>query len=108
MILVNKHQNHLSSLNKTRYGDLKMIKNKDLNSSKLSKKIKKMVEALKQIPSVKLDGEEATEENFSIYLNIAEPIPLDNILQELSLVESSDVRGDTIKLKLKNNNNNDI
>jgi F0F1-type ATP synthase membrane subunit b/b' len=69
--------------------------------------IKKLVEALKQIPSVKLDGEAGTEDNFSIYLNISKPIPLHNILQALSLVESSDPRGDTIKLKLRSNNNND-
>ena len=42
-----------------------------------------------------------TEDNFSIYLNIAEPTPLRNILQELSLVESSDIRGETIRVKLQ-------
>jgi len=68
--------------------------------------IKKLVSALKQIPSVKFDGEAGTEDNFSIYLDIAEPTPLNNILQKLSLVESSNVSGDTIKLKLKDRNNN--
>ena len=67
--------------------------------------IRKLVEFLKQIPSIKLDGEAATEDDFSIYINIVEPIPLHNILRELSLVESSDVRGDIIKLKLKSGKN---
>jgi len=68
--------------------------------------IKKLVSALKQIPNVKFGGEAGTEDNFSIYLDIAEPTPLNNILQKLSLVESSNVSGDTIKLKLKDRNNN--
>lgn len=70
-----------------------------------SMQIRKLVEFLKQIPSVKLDGEAATEDDFSIYINVVEPIPLHNILRELSLVESSDVRGDIIKLKLKASKN---
>ncbi|MFC1914407.1 hypothetical protein ACFLXF_03950 [Chloroflexota bacterium] len=67
--------------------------------------IRKLVEFLKQIPGIKLDGEAATEDDFSIYINIVESIPLHNILGELSLVESSDVRGDIIKLKLKASKN---
>ena len=67
--------------------------------------IKKLLEALKQIPSVKLEGEAGTEENYSIYLNITEPIPLPNILKNLSLVESSDDRGNTIIIRLKHGNN---
>ena len=67
--------------------------------------VKKLLEALRQIPSVKLDGEAYNEKNYSIYINMAEPIPLPNILQDLSLVESSDDRGDTIKIQLKQGNN---
>jgi len=70
-----------------------------------SQTIKKLVKDLKQIPGVKLDGEAGSEENYSIYLNISEPIPLYNIVREFSLVESSDIRGDTIILKLKCDSN---
>lgn len=63
--------------------------------------INKLIEALKQIPDIKLDGEAGTEEYFSIYLAITEPIPLQNILHELSLVESSSLKGNTIRLKLR-------
>ena len=67
--------------------------------------VRKLVELLKKIPGIKLDGEAATEENFTIYLDITEPVPLHNILQELPLVESFDGRGDMIELRLKQSNN---
>ena len=62
--------------------------------------IMKLKEALKQISGITIDGEASTEENFSINLVIAEPTPLNSILQELSLVESTDIKGNTINLKL--------
>lgn len=70
-----------------------------------SSQIKELLEALKQIPSVKIDGEAGTEENYWIYLNTIEPIPLPNILQDLSLVQSCESRGDKIKIKLIHSNN---
>jgi vacuolar-type H+-ATPase subunit H len=63
--------------------------------------IKKLAEMLKQIPGIKIDGSAATEDNFSIFINITEPIPLHNLLAELSLVESSDIKGEIVKLRLK-------
>lgn len=69
-----------------------------------SKQIKKLVELLKQIPGVKLDGEAATENNFTIYIDMTKPVPLHDILREFPLVESYNGRGDMIELRLKQNN----
>ncbi len=62
--------------------------------------IKRLVESVKQIPDIKLDGEAATEDDYSIYIRILEPLPLMTILREMSLIASSDVKGEKIKLSL--------
>ena len=67
--------------------------------------IGRLVEFLKQIPGIKLESEAASEDNFSIYLDMSTPVPLNNILRELPLVESLDAKGDTIKLRLKQSKN---
>lgn len=67
--------------------------------------IRRIEELLKQIPGIKLDGESATEESFSFYLNITEPVPLQKMLRELSIIDSYEDRGEMIKLRLKQGKN---
>jgi F0F1-type ATP synthase membrane subunit b/b' len=67
--------------------------------------IKRLVEFLKKIPNIRLAGEAATEDMASIFIEILEPLPLLTLLREMSLIEDSDVRGNTIKLKLRPSNN---
>ncbi len=69
--------------------------------------VKRLVEFLKKIPSIRLAGQAATEDMASIFIEILEPLPLLALLREMSLIEDSDVRGDTIKLKLRPSNNGD-
>jgi F0F1-type ATP synthase membrane subunit b/b' len=97
----NVNENKISSDN----GNVKGRRELNIMQPYDRSQIKKLLETLKQIPSVRLDGQTGTEENYSIYLNIVEPIPLLSILQNLSIVESSDDRGDTIKIKLKYSDN---
>lgn len=63
--------------------------------------IRKLLGLLKEIPGVRIDSNVATEDDYSISLISNEPIPLKSILSELTLIESSDVKGDTVKLRLK-------
>jgi len=65
-----------------------------------SPQIKRLKEFLEQIPNLKLDGEAATEDNYSIYINIVEPLPLMTLLLEMSLIASYDIERDKIKLRL--------
>jgi vacuolar-type H+-ATPase subunit H len=62
---------------------------------------KELIELLKQIPDIKIDGTSTMEDNFSISLSMVEAIPLKNILSSISLVESSEFTGNIVKLKLK-------
>jgi len=65
-----------------------------------SLQIKRLKEFLEQIPNLKLDGEAATEDDYSIYINIVEPLPLMTLLLEMSLIASYDIERDKIKLRL--------
>ncbi len=62
---------------------------------------KRFMEFLQQIPSIRLAGKSGTEDGETISINITEPLPLLTLLHEMSLVSSFDVRGETIKLKLR-------
>lgn len=65
-----------------------------------SLQINRLKEFLEQIPNIKLDGEAATEDNYSIYINIVEPLPLMTLLLEMSLIASYAVEREKIKLRL--------
>ncbi|MDD5126929.1 MAG: hypothetical protein PHR43_02360 [Dehalococcoidales bacterium] len=65
------------------------------------RQVKRLMEFLRQIPSIKLAGEEVSENGFSIYINIIKPMPLLKLLNGISMVADSDARGDMIKLRLK-------
>ncbi|MFH1003587.1 MAG: hypothetical protein V1780_05520, partial [Chloroflexota bacterium] len=62
--------------------------------------INRLVAWLKQAPQIRLGGEAATEQDFSIYVKIVEPVPLIAWLRGLPLVSVSDVEGDKIRLTL--------
>ncbi|MDD4858921.1 MAG: hypothetical protein PHR56_01765 [Dehalococcoidales bacterium] len=63
--------------------------------------VKRLIEFLKQIPSLKIAGEGVSEDDYSIYLDVIRPLPLLKLLGGISMVASSDARGDMIKLRLK-------
>ncbi len=62
---------------------------------------KRLVEFLKQVPSIQLSGEAANDDYASIYIDIVEPLPLLALLGETLLVENLNARGDTIKMRLR-------
>jgi vacuolar-type H+-ATPase subunit H len=66
--------------------------------------IQALKEIMKRIPGIKIEGNAATENTCSIFLNVVKPIPLTNMLLQLSMVESANVKGEQIKLKLKDGN----
>lgn len=63
--------------------------------------IERLRDFLKGIPGIKIEGLAINEEDSSIYINVVKPTPLPEMLQELPLVESIDVRRNTIRLQLK-------
>ncbi len=63
-------------------------------------RLRRLVEFLKQVPNIRLAGEAGTENSLSIYVDMLQPLPLLTILRDMSLVESSEVQGDTINLRL--------
>jgi len=65
--------------------------------------IKKLADLLRQIPGIKIEGTAPIEDNFSINISFFETIPVQKILADSSLIESSELKGDIIKLKLKAN-----
>jgi F0F1-type ATP synthase membrane subunit b/b' len=62
---------------------------------------RELTELLKQTHGIKIDSTSTTEDNFSISVSVAEPVPLKRILSSISLVESLESSGGVIKLKLK-------
>jgi F0F1-type ATP synthase membrane subunit b/b' len=64
--------------------------------------IKRLVEFLQRVPSIRVAGQSGNEEDVTIYVDIVEAIPLLTILREMPLVVSSYAQGDTIILRLKN------
>lgn len=67
--------------------------------------IKRLKDFLRQMPGIKIAGEAADDEHVSIYVEIGEPLPLLALLRETSLITSSDVVKDAIRLKLKPSRN---